>query len=105
MFTCIYVRRIDITDVLTELAGSTFDENATIDQGLKKLGLPNTRTVLLGMSKLLLPHQILGVAWMLEREAHRCAASATNYKTGALTIFIISSDRGGILADEMGLGK
>lgn len=53
------------------MAGSTFDHNATVDDGLKKLGLPDLGTRLTGMAVKLLPHQVLGVAWMLEREKHR----------------------------------
>lgn len=62
--------RMNLNDVLLELAGSTFDENATVEQALKKLSLPDSHTRLSGMSSVLLPHQILGVAWMREREAH-----------------------------------
>ena len=61
---------MNLNDVLLELAGSTFDENATVEQALKKLSLPDSHTRLSGMSSVLLPHQILGVAWMREREAH-----------------------------------
>lgn len=69
---------MNLNEVLLELAGSTFDENATIDEALKKLGLPDTLSRLAGMSSILLPHQILGVAWMREREAHTFVISYNN---------------------------
>ena len=72
------------------MAGSTFDRNATVitfnsissdavaltftlqvEDGVKKLGLPDINTRLPGMAIKLLPHQVLGVAWMLERERHQ----------------------------------
>ncbi|KAF8327231.1 P-loop containing nucleoside triphosphate hydrolase protein [Cantharellus anzutake] len=64
-----------------ESASDGFDENVKIEDALKNLGLSSIKDRLDGMSILLLPHQILGVAWMLDRER--------------------SSNRGGILADEM----
>jgi hypothetical protein len=74
------------------MAGSTFDRNATVnifelhviltqhaidniylqvEDGVRKLGLPDINTRLPGMAIKLLPHQVLGVAWMLERERHK----------------------------------
>lgn len=44
-----------------------FDDNVTIDVALKKLGLKDQYTPLPGMTITLLPHQIMGVAWMLGR--------------------------------------
>jgi len=63
----------------------TFDGNASMDKALKHLGLKNLNDKLPGMEVSLMAHQVLGVAWMLEREKG---------------IFL-----GGCLADEMGLGK
>ncbi|EIN08787.1 P-loop containing nucleoside triphosphate hydrolase protein [Punctularia strigosozonata HHB-11173 SS5] len=62
-----------------------FDGNESIDKALKKLGLNDQHELLPGMNIRLMPHQIIGVAWMLGKERIR--------------------DKGGILADEMGLGK
>ncbi|KAH9921663.1 P-loop containing nucleoside triphosphate hydrolase protein [Fomitopsis serialis] len=53
---------------------------------MEKLGLRNNRDLLPGMEVRLLPHQILGVAWMVHQER-------------------VGPHKGGILADEMGLGK
>ncbi|KAF9517774.1 hypothetical protein BS47DRAFT_1389493 [Hydnum rufescens UP504] len=57
-------------DFILAMAGSTFDHNAKIEDGLKKLELPDINTHLPGMAIKLLPHQVLGVAWMLDREKH-----------------------------------
>lgn len=46
---------------------------------MKKLGISDINTRLLGMSIKLLPHQILGVAWMLERERHKLDRSSVDY--------------------------
>ncbi|KIK40408.1 hypothetical protein CY34DRAFT_807271 [Suillus luteus UH-Slu-Lm8-n1] len=62
-----------------------FDGNASVDKALEKLGLKSLYDLLPGMAISLLAHQIIGVAWALERE--KC------------------SDKGGCLSDEMGLGK
>lgn len=62
-----------------------FDGNASIDKALEKLKLSGLYQPLPGMTISLLPHQVIGVAWALERER--------------------SSDKGGCLSDEMGLGK
>jgi len=48
-----------------------FDENVKVEDGLRHLGLPSIRHRLDRMSILLLPHQVLGVAWMLDRENSR----------------------------------
>ncbi|KAF9007048.1 SNF2 family DNA-dependent ATPase [Cyathus striatus] len=57
----------------------------TVRSSMEKLGLRHKRDILPGLEIRLLDHQVIGVAWMLEKEK--------------------SSDRGGILADDMGLGK
>ncbi|KAI0047735.1 hypothetical protein FA95DRAFT_1605864 [Auriscalpium vulgare] len=62
-----------------------FNGDATLDEAVKKLDLPDIFTPLPGMEIALMPHQAIGVAWMLEKERSR--------------------DSGGCLADEMGLGK
>lgn len=64
----------------------TFDGNVKVDDSLKKLGLASLVDTLPGMEIALMPHQVIGVAWMLTKEKEK----------GAM---------GGILADEMGLGK
>lgn len=69
-----------------EIAGNSdyFDGDAKVEASLKALGLPNLSTLLPGMEVALMPHQVIGVDWMLKQE--RCATR-----------------RGGVLADEMGL--
>ena len=62
-----------------------FDGNVSVDKALKFLGLQNQQEHLPGMVISLMAHQILGVAWMVEKEQ--------------------GSVKGGCLADEMGLGK
>ena len=69
-----------------EIAGNSdyFDGDAKVEASLKALGLPNLSTLLPGMEVALMPHQVIGVDWMLKQEA-------------------CTTRRGGILADEMGL--
>jgi SNF2 family DNA or RNA helicase len=62
-----------------------FDGNATVDQAVAKLGLKSQYDLIPGMAVPLMPHQSIGVAWMLEKEASKL--------------------KGGALSDEMGLGK
>ena len=62
-----------------------FDANATVQKGLEKLGLRDLEDTLPGMELPLMPHQILGVAFMLDRER--------------------STFKGGILADDMGVSR
>jgi SNF2 family DNA or RNA helicase len=62
-----------------------FDGNASVAEGLKKLGLTAQRQRLPGMEVALMPHQTIGVAWMLDKEK--------------------DAFQGGCLSDEMGLGK
>ncbi|KAH8822730.1 SNF2 family DNA-dependent ATPase [Flagelloscypha sp. PMI_526] len=57
----------------------------TTQKAYKELGLESQEDLIPGMEVRLMPHQAIGVAWMLRREKHK--------------------DRGGILADDMGLGK
>ncbi|KAI0334280.1 hypothetical protein GY45DRAFT_94057 [Cubamyces sp. BRFM 1775] len=53
---------------------------------MQKLGLKDIKDLIPGMEIRLLPHQLIGVSWMVKQE---CA----------------SPHKGGILADDMGLGK
>ncbi|TDL24597.1 hypothetical protein BD410DRAFT_786110 [Rickenella mellea] len=62
-----------------------FDDNASVNDALKKLGIRDLNTPLPGMEVTLMPHQAIGVAWMMTKE-----------KNGTM---------GGVLGDEMGLGK
>lgn len=62
-----------------------FDGNACVDDALQKLGLSALYRPLPGMEVALMPHQVIGVAWMIEKEK--------------------GHERGGCMADEMGLGK
>ncbi|KAF9040113.1 SNF2 family N-terminal domain-containing protein [Panaeolus papilionaceus] len=57
----------------------------SVKDAMEKLGLQIEEDLLPGLDVRLLRHQVIGVAWMLEKEH--------------------SADRGGILADDMGLGK
>ncbi|KAF8824539.1 hypothetical protein HHX47_DHR8000079 [Lentinula edodes] len=57
----------------------------TVKSAVEKLGLEDLNDILPGMNVRLLPHQVIGVSWMLDRER--------------------SKYKGGILADDMGLGK
>ncbi|KAJ6562842.1 SNF2 family DNA-dependent ATPase [Mycena vulgaris] len=60
-------------------------QGITVKDAMKELGLKDQKDLLPGLEVRLLPHQAIGVAWMLSRER--------------------SHDKGGILADDMGLGK
>lgn len=62
-----------------------FDSNVNIKDALYKLRLPDMATPLPGMQITLMPHQVIGVAWMLEKEK--------------------GVNKGGLMCDEMGLGK
>ncbi|KAK1219704.1 hypothetical protein PQX77_017565 [Marasmius sp. AFHP31] len=76
----------DIEKFLVEAGNAEqFDGSATVDEALKKLGLPSVYVPLLNMEVALMPHQTIGVAWMIEKESGKIM--------------------GGCLADEMGLGK
>ncbi|KAI0790352.1 SNF2 family N-terminal domain-containing protein [Abortiporus biennis] len=81
------VAKADDVDKFLLAAGNAeqFDGNASVDQALKKLGLKDLFHTLPGMEVALMPHQAIGVAWMLNKEK--------------------STDKGGVMADEMGLGK
>ncbi|KAK7046715.1 putative ATP-dependent helicase C23E6.02 [Favolaschia claudopus] len=77
----------DINKFLIEAGNAElFDNNASIDKALEKLGLRSTHELLPSLDIPLMPHQLLGVAWMVDREQAK-------------------SSNGGCLADEMGLGK
>lgn len=80
----IYVYSIDKFLVMAGNA-EHFDGNASVEDALKKLNLKSQFDLLPGMAVSLMPHQLIGVAWMLEKER------------GPL--------KGGCLADDMGLGK
>ncbi|KAF9649722.1 hypothetical protein BDM02DRAFT_3186073 [Thelephora ganbajun] len=61
-------------------------EKITVKDATENLGLKTKHHFLPGMEVRLLPHQIIGVSWMVRQERE-------------------SGLKGGILADEMGLGK
>ncbi|KAJ7721949.1 SNF2 superfamily protein [Mycena maculata] len=63
-----------------------FDGDASIEKAMKKLGLQSTHELLPSLGIPLMPHQLLGVAWMVEKENNKAL-------------------KGGCMADEMGLGK
>ncbi|KAJ4480950.1 SNF2 family DNA-dependent ATPase [Lentinula aciculospora] len=87
------LRAIDIGGADQDLRMSEFvtqtinnvSHGITVKSAVEKLGLEDSNDILPGMNVRLLPHQIIGVSWMLNRER--------------------SKDKGGILADDMGLGK
>ncbi|KAL6299805.1 SNF2 family N-terminal domain-containing protein [Sparassis latifolia] len=58
----------------------------TVKAAMEKLGLHDARDLLPGLEVRLLPHQAIGVNWMLDQERN-------------------TPHKGGILADDMGLGK
>ncbi|SCV68458.1 BQ2448_579 [Microbotryum intermedium] len=63
-----------------------FVGNATVDNAVAQLGLQSQTSRIPGMRVSLLPHQLIGVSWMVKQEKK-------------------TKTYGGILADEMGLGK
>ncbi|KAF8921264.1 SNF2 family N-terminal domain-containing protein [Mucidula mucida] len=64
---------------------SNISHGLSVQSAMKDLGLKHEKDAIPGLEVRLLPHQIIGVAWMLKKEE--------------------SKDKGGILADDMGLGK
>lgn len=60
-----------------------FKDAVPVSQALEKLQLQSQMDILDGMRVRLLPHQIIGVSWMLDQEGSE-------------------EKRGGILADAMG---
>ncbi|KAF8577549.1 hypothetical protein K439DRAFT_547840 [Ramaria rubella] len=62
-----------------------FHEMPKVVDAAKDLGLNNTSSFLPGLEVQLMPHQLIGVSWMLKQEE--------------------KDIKGGILADDMGLGK
>ncbi|KAH9017389.1 SNF2 family DNA-dependent ATPase [Lactarius pseudohatsudake] len=74
---------------LAEFVSRSIDnlaQDMQVKDGMKYLGLKDAKDLIPGMEVRLIPHQIIGVSWMLMQEKE------TAYK-------------GGILADDMGLGK
>ncbi|KAG9008236.1 hypothetical protein FRB94_013596 [Tulasnella sp. JGI-2019a] len=65
---------------------ANFGQNATVVDALRNLGLETLGQLLPGLDVRLLPHQYIGVSWMLTKERNK-------------------REKGGILADDMGLGK
>ncbi|KAF9784773.1 SNF2 family N-terminal domain-containing protein [Thelephora terrestris] len=61
-------------------------EKITVKEAMEHLGIKTKHHFLPGMEVQLLPHQIIGVSWLVRQERE-------------------SGIKGGILADEMGLGK
>jgi len=72
---------------------------------IDKLGNP----VVPGMKVSLMPHQLIGVKWMVEREKNpefgKKSQIDNNGKNNYGKVREVSTVGGGILADEMGLGK
>ncbi|KAI0085988.1 SNF2 family N-terminal domain-containing protein [Irpex rosettiformis] len=58
----------------------------SVQAAMESLGLKDKRDVIPGLEVRLLPHQLIGVSWMVRQERH-------------------PEYRGGFLADDMGLGK
>ncbi|KAG1816727.1 SNF2 family N-terminal domain-containing protein, partial [Suillus subaureus] len=61
-------------------------DRRSVKDAIQNLGLQSDKDLLPGLEVRLLPHQLIGVNWMVDQEKK-------------------STHRGGILADEMGLGK
>ncbi|KAA1467021.1 hypothetical protein DENSPDRAFT_831976 [Dentipellis sp. KUC8613] len=88
------ISRLDIgghdqNERLAEFVSKSIDNlshGLLVKDGMKYLGLRDAKDLLPGLEVRLIPHQIIGVTWMLMQEKE------TQYK-------------GGIMADEMGLGK
>lgn len=88
------VRQIDVggPDQVEKLAEFVYNsiensgEGRTIRDAVRKLGLQSDRDLLPGLEVRLMPHQLIGVSWMVDQER-------------------ASPHKGGILADQMGLGK
>lgn len=49
--------------------GADFEGNSTVDAAVKALGLRSQKDIIPGMAITLLPHQFIGVAWMVEQES------------------------------------
>ncbi len=60
-----------------------FENNVTVADAVRKLGLSHQNDLLDGMRITLMAHQIIGVSWMVDQENDR-------------------EKRGGLLADAMG---
>ncbi|GAA5958411.1 hypothetical protein JCM3765_007868 [Sporobolomyces pararoseus] len=71
--------------VAKAMEGESFEGNANVDAAAEALGLSSQHECVENMTIPLMPHQLIGVAWMKAQEE--------------------SKHYGGILADEMGLGK
>ncbi|KAG2137485.1 SNF2 family N-terminal domain-containing protein [Suillus clintonianus] len=64
----------------------TLGDRRSVKDAIQNLGLQSDKDLLPGLEVRLLPHQLIGVNWMVDQEKR-------------------SPHKGGILADEMGLGK
>ncbi|KAI0351250.1 hypothetical protein OH77DRAFT_1430072 [Trametes cingulata] len=74
---------------LNDFVSKSIDNAAhglTVKKAMDKLGLKDPKDLIPGMEVRLLPHQLMGVSWMIAQERE-------------------SPHKGGILADDMGLGK
>ncbi|KAI0061315.1 hypothetical protein BV25DRAFT_1826795 [Artomyces pyxidatus] len=79
----------DQIERMADFVSKSIDNLSTgmkVRDGLEYLGLKDPKDILPGLEVRLIPHQIIGVSWMLHQEKE------TVYK-------------GGIMADDMGLGK
>ncbi|KAJ7583553.1 SNF2 family DNA-dependent ATPase [Mycena floridula] len=87
------IRSIDIggpdqAQRMAEFVTRTIDNQShgvTVNAARAKLGLKDANDTLPGLEVRLLPHQCIGVSWMIDQEK--------------------SNHKGGIMADDMGLGK
>ncbi|KAI0640983.1 SNF2 family N-terminal domain-containing protein [Trametes meyenii] len=74
---------------IAEFVSQSIDNAAhglTVQKAMERLGLQDKKDLIPGMEIRLLPHQLIGVSWMIDQERR-------------------STHKGGILADDMGLGK
>ncbi|KAG8907736.1 hypothetical protein FRC01_007593, partial [Tulasnella sp. 417] len=82
-----YMRSEGLTDFLVSAGNAEiFEKDASVHSSLEYLRLRDLSQNFHGMKIPLLPHQVLGVAWMAKKEGD-------------------PKKSGGIMADEMGLGK
>src|SRR4051812_41385722 len=58
----------EFVDVVAKGNEDSFDQDATIDKALQALNLTDLKDKIPGMEITLMPHQVMGVAWMLEKE-------------------------------------
>ena len=77
-------RNRQVLDHILKAATDSFKNVTSISDARRELGLDGTTDMIKGMSIRLLPHQVIGVNWMVKQERD-------------------AKKKGGILADDMGM--